>query len=134
MIVHQISTILINILFGAFFAIILNIFDCINIRYFIINFLFSFLITLFLGFIYIKIYNKYFFEFKFYLILFIIIGYILTNKLLTIEIKERYLAFILIIKKITPLFLFILKFSINYSLIKKLKQNFSKKKFKTNSF
>lgn len=127
MILNQISTILINLLFGAFFAIIVNIFDCIKIKYFILNFFFSFFITIILGLIYIRIYNKYFFEFKFYLILFITIGYVLTNILLALDIKKRYLFLINLIKNITPLLLIIFKFSINYSLIKTIKSKLTRK-------
>lgn len=112
MIITQISTILINIIFGAFFKIIVFFLARFQRKNIFFYFALSFIITIILGLFYIILLEKYFFDFKLYYLLFIIIGfYIASSKLFNLKRIDLIVHFF--IQKISIFSKIFFRFSLN---------------------
>jgi hypothetical protein len=113
----------VNLLFGAFFYIIINTFSLyeVKVKSKVLSNLLYFVFTIFCGIIYIVYLDVILFDFNFYYLLFIALGFYIAHKSKYLK-TEKYIKFfnylifklLIIIKKV---FLFL----INYSFWSKIK-------------
>lgn len=124
MILEQILIILFNLLFGAFFCLVLRIIELLFVKKipFIIV---SFIVTLLLGIIYIISLDH--FDSSFYNILFISFGFFITKSFNYFAIDKHVFKLQLIGIFIKKYFKKLLLFTINYNLIVKITQKIKKR-------
>lgn len=125
MILEQILIILFNLLFGAFFCLVLRIIELLFVKKipFIIV---SFFVTFLLGIIYIISLDH--FVSSFYNILFISFGFFITKSFNYFAIDKYVFKFQLIFIFIKKYFKRLLLFTINYNLIVKIIQKIKKRR------
>lgn len=124
MILEQILIILFNLLFGAFFCLVLRIIELLFVKKipFIIV---SFIVTLLLGIIYIISLDH--FDSSFYNVLFISFGFFITKSFNYFAIDKHVFKLQLIGIFIKKYFKKLLLFTINYNLIVKITQKIKKR-------
>ena len=125
MILEQILIILFNLLFGAFFCLVLRIIELLFVKKipFIIV---SFIVTFLLGIIYIISLDH--FDSSFYNILFISFGFFITKSFNYFAIDKHVFKLQLIGIFIKKYFKKLLLFTINYNLIVKITQKIKKRR------
>ena len=123
MIIDQLLVIFFNVLFGAFFCLVLRIID-----FFITNsyayIVTSFLTTISLGIIYIWALDKY--PPNFYNLVFLTLGFYIIKKTNHLNFDKYLFQIKLLTILSTKLLKKLLLFTINYSLIVKIKQKIKK--------
>lgn len=130
MILFELKAIGVNLLFGMFFAIMINTLSLYEVKIknkIIIN-LFYFILTIFCGIIYIIYLDLILFSFNYNFPLFIIFGFFIANRFYQLK-PDKYIPIfnylvIKTIKIIKKVFLFL----INYSLWRKIKLKIKKSK------
>lgn len=130
MILFELKAIGVNLLFGMFFAIVINTLSLYEVKIknkIIIN-LFYFILTIFCGIIYIIYLDLILFSFNYNFPLFIIFGFFIANRFYQLKPNKYIPIFNYLVIKTIKIIKKVFLFLINYSLWRKIKLKIKKSK------